>query len=434
VRKDPDQPAIILIERRPAIITSSEPAGLKLSSYIWGFQNLSIFLAAIGLGTAAGQMAIVLVYCVYMIYLFAISNLRQNVQRDLGNRSIMNRFGLASRLGVLLLIWAALSIVWTPSRSVVAIYYMAYLVQVAISYMLCKLYPIRDVFHRFCLGMGYATAASTPLTLLLSGSGSAHMGDISDKLTLFAVIAWGDCLGIMAVMYLMWERSISKRRATLLTASLLAGLYLTFGKTEIIALALTGVIYVLLAPGTSRRRVARILFILAGIGLGWIATASKIDKYMGDSGSAATLSGRLILWTQTFAQIINGPYIRGFGFYAFQEIGPNPWRNPSGIVHAHNEFLQVWFNFGLIGVALVFGSYFALGLTSLKALKQKERFIPTLILSAVVFCLIRGLAEANVSLCLLPIPWLFLFDCLLNTPARKMVWETVPERLLAERL
>jgi len=420
-----------LIERRQAIFTSSEPAGLRLSSYIWGFQNLSIFLAAVGMGTAAGQVAIVLVYCTYMIYLFAISNMRQTIERDIGNRSNDNRFGLASKLGGALLIWAALSIVWTPTRSVVAVYYLAYLVQVAISYMLCKLYPIRDVFHRFCLGMAYATAVSTPLTLMLSGSGSAHMGDISDRLTLFAVIAWGDCLGIMSVMYLVWEQSISKRRAMLLASSLLVGLYLTFGKTEIIALALTGAIYVLLAPGTTWRRVGRILFMLAGIGLGWIATASKIDKYLGDSGSAETLSGRLILWTQTFAQIINGPYIRGYGFYAFQEVGPNPWRHPNGIAHAHNEFLQVWFNFGLIGVSLVFGFYFALGFASLKARKRGEGFIATLILCVIFFCLIRGLAEANASLCLIPISWLFLFDCLVSTPVKKSVRETDRERVFA---
>lgn len=391
-------------------------------------------MAGIGLGTAAGQAAVVLVYCIYMIYLFALINLRHSIQRDIEINSIANRFGLASKLGAILLIWAALSIIWTPSRSVVAVYYLAYLVQVAISYMLCKLYPIREVFHRFCLGMAYSAAASTPLTLLLSGTGGAHMGDISDKLTLFAIIAWGDCLGVMSVLYLFWERSISKRRAVLLTGFLLAGLYLTFGKTEIIALALAGVVYVLRAPGTLWKRIKRILFMIMGIGVGWLAVAAKIDEYLNEPGSTDTLSGRVILWTQTLSQIVNGPYIRGFGFNAFQEVGPNPWHFSGGIAHAHNEFLQVWFNFGLIGVALVFGIYFALGYTSLKALKRGRGFIATLILCVVVFCLIRGLAEANVSMCLIPVSWLFLFDCLLSTPAMEPVPGSFPQIFFAEKL
>ncbi|MGD0830831.1 MAG: O-antigen ligase family protein [Terracidiphilus sp.] len=310
-----------------------------------------------------------------------------------------------------------------------AVYYMANLVTIAIPFMLCKLYPIRDVFYRFCVGMAYATAASTPLTLLLSGSSGSHMGDVSDQLTLFAIIALNDCLGLMAVLYLVWNRSMSKRRAIVLSTSLLAGLYLTFGKTEIIALAVAGMVYTLLAPGTFKRRLMRILLMAAGIGIGWIAVASKIDDYLSSSGSTETLSGRIILWTQTLAQISNGPFIRGFGFYSFQEIGPNPWRNPNGIVHAHNEFLQVWFNLGLVGVALVFGMYFALGFTSLRSLRRKGGFVPTLILAAVVYCLIRGLAEGSPNICTFPIPWLLLFDCLVSTPVSERIGRAIPERI-----
>ena len=75
----------------------------------------------------------------------------------------------------------------------------------------------------------------------------------------------------------------------------------------------------------------------------------------------------------------------------------------------------MWFNYGLVGVALVFGSYFALGYAALKSLKRGGGVVATLVLCAIVWSLVMGITEASSQFCVLPVPWLLLFDCVVST-------------------
>jgi hypothetical protein len=75
----------------------------------------------------------------------------------------------------------------------------------------------------------------------------------------------------------------------------------------------------------------------------------------------------------------------------------------------------LWLRFGIVGVALVFGSYFVLGHTALKSLKRGGGVVATLVLCAVVWSLVTGITEADPVFCLFPIPWLILFDCMVRT-------------------
>jgi hypothetical protein len=76
---------------------------------------------------------------------------------------------------------------------------------------------------------------------------------------------------------------------------------------------------------------------------------------------------------------------------------------------------MLWFQYGLVGVALAFGSYFALVHTALKSLKRGGGVVATLVLCAVVWSLVMGITEADPVFCLFPIPWLILFDCMVST-------------------
>jgi O-antigen ligase len=387
---------------------------LKLSSYYWGFQILSITFPLVGFGPVTGVVFSNLVNSILLSYYFLLYLAFLGKQRHMGFAVPRNRFGAATTLAVLMLVWAGLSLYWCPSPVKATFYYLAYLVQVLIVYFLLKLYPIYAVIRCACRGTVYAAAITIPLLIPLTGYSGGRLGQ-TDDMMLVGVTALAACLGILSAIYLRLDRAISRRLAAFLVLFLFAGLLLTFSKTDIIAFALAGVVYILLAPGSIRQRTMRIAWMAMGAVIAWIPIESKVANYASSARATDTLTGRTWIWAHTIVQIMDGPTIRGFGFLAFREIGPVSPGTMDHLVHAHNEFLTLWFNFGIVGVVLVFTSYFALGLTSVRAMRRGGGAKAVLVLCALIFCLVMGVTLANMSICVLPIPWLFLFDCLTCT-------------------
>jgi O-antigen ligase len=363
---------------------------------------------------------------IFLGYLLALYLVGQEKQRHIQSATTANRFGAATTNAALLLAWSGLSLLWTPAPASAAPYYLGYLVQVLISYMLCQVYPIRAVLRSVCKGTAYASAASVPLAIVLTGYSGGRLG-ASSQLSMVAIIAFAACLGVLSITYLLLDRSMSRGMAIFLTVFLLVGLYLAFSKTQIVALAVAGMVYVLVAPGSWRRRLTRIAWMTLGLALVVVSSFSKIAEYQSGSANADTLTGRTILWTQTYTQIVTGPSLRGFGFLAFREVGPVPFHDLDRVVNAHNEFLTLWFNFGVPGVVLVFASYFALGFKSLRSIKGPAGILAVLVLCTVVFSLVRGITEANTTMCDLPLPWMLLLDCLVSSSLAGAVRDSSPD-------
>src|SRR6185437_14869869 len=103
---------------------------------------------------------------------------------------------------------------------------------------------------------------------------------------------------------------------------------------------------------------------IAGIGLIVIAAfMTLLESYLevytttGSGDQAETLTGRTTIWATAFFMAIQKPWI-GHGFYSFRTLIPafgsfEPW-------HAHNELLQEFFEYGLLGVFVTVGLYAAL--------------------------------------------------------------------------
>jgi hypothetical protein len=89
----------------------------------------------------------------------------------------------------------------------------------------------------------------------------------------------------------------------------------------------------------------------------------------------------------------------------------------------------MWFNLGLVGVALTCGIYFALMYTSLKSIKRGIGSLAILTLCVVVFCLVDGITDAAALMCVLPAQWLLLFDCMVNTELAGSV-KAVPRNII----
>lgn len=110
---------------------------------------------------------------------------------------------------------------------------------------------------------------------------------------------------------------------------------------------------------------ARVLAALAAL---WFTTASAVAAWLWLPallhwmGRDATLSGRTLIWKQTWIFILQRP-LAGWGYDAF-------WRGIQGeafrvvaavhfmVFHAHNGFLEIWLELGAAGLLLFALSYF----------------------------------------------------------------------------
>jgi O-antigen ligase len=78
----------------------------------------------------------------------------------------------------------------------------------------------------------------------------------------------------------------------------------------------------------------------------------------------------------------------GHGIYSFKTLVPA--FGTFQAVHAHNELLQQFFEYGLAGVVIVAGVYWSFYRQALRAPASELR---TLALTVLLFALVRGLAD-----------------------------------------
>jgi exopolysaccharide production protein ExoQ len=175
----------------------------------------------------------------------------------------------------------------------------------------------------------------------------------------------------------------------------------TLSKTSIIAFLVAEAFFLLRNNRLSRA--AKVGIALAAMLITaafWSLLEAYFTLYVGTSGSAETLTGRLPIWVASFAMALERPWI-GHGLYSFRALIPTldgfqPW-------HAHNELLQQFFEFGLLGVIVTAGLYI-----SLFRMSRRNRTLPLPSLAATlcVFAVVHGLTDTvNFGLSL-PL-WLF---------------------------
>jgi exopolysaccharide production protein ExoQ len=170
----------------------------------------------------------------------------------------------------------------------------------------------------------------------------------------------------------------------------------TISKTSIVAFFIAESFYLL-----RERQITRALKIkIAAVALVVIAAfATLLESYFelystsGSGTQVETLTGRTVVWAAAFSIAIEKPWI-GHGFYSLRALIPaigdfEAW-------HAHNELLQEFFEYGLLGVAITVGLYLALIFTAKRyaAKHGSESPYVRLIFVIVLFAMIHGLTES----------------------------------------
>lgn len=282
-----------------------------------------------------------------------------------------------------------------------------------------------------------ATTADVAMVLLLLGGGNAPQvaaslmkGFIWGAVAI-ACIAWlmptqydlrlGDetyfnansicnvCVfGIFFAQYLMRTK---QAKMGVVTFFLVLTALRSLSKSTIAAFLVAGT-YLLIQDRAISRRNKMLLTIAAVVVIlmFWGLFEAYYDFYTTYGNQAETLTGRTAIWLYVVNALPEHLFI-GHGFDSMWNVVP-----PFGTFearHAENEILEQLYSYGIAGVVILCGLYGSLYRNIRRFADARWR---TIGISAILFVIVRGIAEAEPFDLLLPLWMIVLFSVLLDHP------------------
>jgi exopolysaccharide production protein ExoQ len=144
----------------------------------------------------------------------------------------------------------------------------------------------------------------------------------------------------------------------------------------------------------------------------WGLFQAYFDIYTTTGNRAETLTGRTAIWATVLSAALEHPWL-GHGFDSMWKVIPPFGPDRFEARHAENELLQQFYAYGVAGVVLLIGIYGSLMRQIRRLSRTPEK---TVLLSILLYALIRGLAEAEPFDLLLPL-WAVVLLSLLASEA-----------------
>lgn len=164
----------------------------------------------------------------------------------------------------------------------------------------------------------------------------------------------------------------------------------SLSKTTMLAFALSEAFLLTQDRSMSRRmKVALTACALVLVLLFWSLFVAYYDVYLRAGNQAETLTGRTGIWLWAWGAAWDRPWL-GHGLDSMWKVAPR-----FGIFearHAENELLQQFYALGVAGVVATAGAYGSLWRAIRRVCSGRRR---VMLLSLLVFVLVRGLAEAE---------------------------------------
>jgi len=279
------------------------------------------------------------------------------------------------------------SLLWSEAQSVsIALgYWTAMAADVALVLLLLHAEPASRGLHS--LMKGYVAGVCV---LALVAWASPAMADLrlgDNEFLNPNAIGFECAFGALFCQYLASSGARWKWTGAVLAITLVRSL----SKTSIIAFVLVECFYL-----SRSRTVARGTKIaIAGAGMlvtaiFWGLFSAYYVVYTNAGTEAETLSGRIGIWLTTLGMALEKPWL-GHGLHSFRAVVPafgvfEAW-------HAHNELLQQFFTYGIVGVVLVMALYGSLFMQARRvAAKEPLGLLTRALLLLVV---IRGLTDTE---------------------------------------
>jgi exopolysaccharide production protein ExoQ len=300
------------------------------------------------------------------------------------------------------------SLFWSSTSSLTAAvaFWFAMAADTAMIVLLLRTRQLEQVIEAVMRGYVWGACGIAVLAWLLPSQSDLRLGD--EELLGPNHISYVCAFAFFFAQYLIRRKSGNwSIHALLLAVTLLRSL----SKTTIIAFVAAQA-YILWRDRTINRKTKWAIALAAAIVLCifWGLLENYFDVYTNAGNQSETLTGRLGIWAYIFVEAIDQPWI-GHGFHSVWKVIPPFGPDQFEARHAHNELLQQFYAYGVIGVITLIGIYGSLfrNLRKLTAGPQRTFFFGMLI-----FVLVRGLADTEAFDLSLPMWTIVMIGCLID--------------------
>jgi exopolysaccharide production protein ExoQ len=285
------------------------------------------------------------------------------------------------------LCFSCISLLWSATASMPAaiVYWCAMAADVGMVVLLLRMGPVKEVATSLMKGYVVGACVIALIAWLLPAQSDLRLGD--EELLGPNQIGYLCAFALFFVQYLMREKAGKWGLATFVLAITLLR---SLSKTSIVAFLIAESF--LLIKDKSMRRRTKVMLILAGIATVVVFSSlltSYFDIYTTAGNSPETLTGRIGIWAVILGEAIQQPWI-GHGFHAVWKVIP-----PFGDFearHAHNELIQQFYAYGVVGVCMLGGLY---GSFYRQTRRLSVPSMRTLWFALLLFVLVRGLTDTE---------------------------------------
>ena len=309
---------------------------------------------------------------------------------------------------VLFLAFSCCSLVWSVTASLPAAiaYWCGMAADVAIVILLVRASHVVDVTDALMKGYLWGACVASGIAWLLPAQSDLRLGD-EDLLGANQI----GYLCAFAFFFAQYRMRVRGARGMLTAGVLAITLLRTLSKTTIVAFVVAEVFFLIRDKSLARRTkwmiaaVASIIILLF-----WSLLSSYFDVYVstGTGNNAETLTGRVDIWAVLLSEAIQRPWF-GHGFHSVWKVIPSFGEFEAR--HAHNEFLQQFYAYGVIGIILTIGLY---GSLYRRVRKLKQVPLKIFVTTFLIFVLVRGLAESDPFDLSLPLWAIVIFSLLIQ--------------------
>ncbi len=293
------------------------------------------------------------------------------------------------RWALLFLGVAGCSLLWSSTASLPdsIAHWCAMAADLAIVVVLLRAGPLASACDSLMKGFVWGASAVAIIAWLMPAESDLRLGD--DELLGPNQIGYVCAFAFFFAQYLIRER---KMRLGATAVVLAVTLLRTLSKTTIAAFLIGEAFLLITDKSITRRSKVTIAFIsVATVAMFWGLLAAYYEIYSAAGNQWETLTGRFGIWAYFLSEAIQQPWI-GHGFDAAWKVIPPFGPSQFEAAHAHNELLQQFYAYGLIGIVLFTGIYWSL-------YRHIRRLAPgprkTFFFAFLIFILVRGTADAE---------------------------------------
>ena len=372
-----DPPPRIDAAAREAVSQRSASAYCKVTGFLLAFKVCLTFLVFQSNPQGGAGATVALTLC-WMMLVIGYTIVDPPLQARLGS---MRAFRwVTAYLGL-----AALSLLWTTtnSLSVAAGYWAAMAADVVAIWLLLRYQPVEQNAVRIM--QGFIVGAATVAIIAWSAPAMEDMRLGHEDFLHPNLIGFEFAIAALFSAYLAQQ----KRVWTWAAAAFAVTMIRTLSKGTIVGFLFAGLYY--LVRGLKISRKARIYIGLASTAVlmcFWGLLETYLELYT-QGNSVDTLTGRTYIWSQALEIAWEKPWL-GHGFYSFRWVVPpfddfQPWQ-------AHNEILQQFFAYGIVGVIVVCGIYW----TFYRQIQVSPHTgLKSLAMAMLILVLVRGLVDTD---------------------------------------